>query len=268
MCLISRDQIRVVFQNILYLVVSLTFLSAPLSVYAIVSMEDMHLGEPPQGFSGSFSLDLELDGGNTEQQGAASGVKLQWTEAKITDFVLMNYEYGESAGLKNKNKGFMHYRHIEQFNAKTAWEGFAQSSFNEFTNLKLRALLGGGIRLSLGVSNEKRAFLLGLGAFYEREELDSIYPDEANAENKVRANSYLIIKFQFNEHVSLVNSTYYQPSLSESNDFRVIEDLSLVSKLSEGISLKVSVNIAHDSEPPRDIKQTDSSLKVGIVVDF
>lgn len=268
MSLISRDQISVVFQNILYLVVSLTFLCAPLSVYAIVSMEDMHLGAPPQGFSGSFALDLALDGGNTEQQGAASGAKFQWTEGKITDFIMMNYEYGETAGVKNKNKGFTHYRHIEQLNVKQAWEGFAQGSFNEFTNLKLRALLGGGIRLTLGVRSEKRAFLLGLGAFYEREKLDSIYPDEANTENKVRASSYLIIKFQFNEHVSLVNSTYYQPSLSEPNDFRVIEDLTLVSKLSEVISLKVSVNIAHDSEPPRDIKQTDSSLKVGIVVDF
>ena len=67
---------------------------------------------------------------------------------------------------------------------------------------------------------------------------------------------------------SLVNSTYYQPSFSDANDFRIIEDLTLVSKLSEATSLKASVNIAHDSEPPRDIKQTDSSLKVGIVVGF
>jgi putative salt-induced outer membrane protein YdiY len=231
-------------------------------------MEDLHLGTPPQGFTGSFALDLALDRGNTEQQGAASGAKFQWTEGKITDFILMNYEYGETSGIKIKNNGFTHYRHIEQRDIKYAWEGFAQGSFNEFTNLKLRALLGGGIRLTLGERNDKKAILLGLGAFYEREKLDSIYPDEANTENKVRASSYLVIKFQFNGHVSLVNSAYYQPSLSGPDDFRVIEDLKLVSKLSEDTSIKVGINIAYDNEPPRDIKQTDSSLKVGIVVNF
>jgi len=268
MRLINRDQIDVVIKNIIYLIISLTFLSAPLSVYAIVSMEDMHLGAPPQGFSGSFALDLAIEGGNTKHQGVASGAKFQWTEDKITDFIMMNHDYGETAGIKNKNKGFMHYRHIDQFDVEYAWEGFMQGSFNEFTNLKLRALIGGGIRMTLGERSESRAFLLGLGAFYEREKLDSIYPDEANTENKVRANSYLIIKYQFNEHVSLINSIYYQPSMSGSSDFRLIEDLTVVSKLSEIMSLKVSVNIAHDSEPPRDIKQTDSSLKLGFVVDF
>lgn len=268
MYLIRRDQISAVFQNILYFLVSLIFVCAPSTVNAIVSMEDMHLGAPPQGFVGSFGLDMELDSGNTEKKGATSGAKFQWTEGKTTDFILMSYEYGEASGIKNKSKGFTHYRHIQQLDDKYAWEGFAQGSFNEFTNLKLRALIGGGVRLTLGERSETRAFLLGLGAFYEREKLDSIYPDEANTENKVRANSYLIIKFQINEHVSLVNSVYYQPSLSEMSDYRLTEDLSLISKLSEVLSLKVGVNIAHDSEPPRDIKQTDTSIKVGIEINF
>lgn len=268
MCLISRDHFSVLLKNIFNPVVSLVILCAPLSCYAIVSMEDMHLGTPPQGFAGSFALDLALDSGNTEQQGTAVGAKFQFTEEEVTDFVLVKYEYGETSGVKNKNKGFTHYRHIEQGDARHAWEWFAQGSFNEFTNLRLRALLGGGIRLTLGERNDKKAFLLGLGAFYEREKLDSIYPEESNTDNKVRASSYLVIKFHFNEHVSLVNSAYYQPDLGGPGDYRVIEDLKLVSKLSEDTSIKVGINIAHDSDPPRDIKQTDSSITVGVVVNF
>jgi len=268
MSLISRDRIHALFQNISYPVASLAFLCTPLSAYAIVSMESSLLGAPPQGFVGTFSLDLALDSGNTEQQGVATGAKFQWTEGKVTDFILMNYEYGKTSGVKNKNKGFTHLRHIEQMNVKRAWEGFAQSSFNEFTNLKLRALIGGGIRFTLGERNDKKAFLLGLGALYEHEELDTEYPNEENTENTVRGSSYLIIKFYFNEHVSLVNSTYYQPRVSEPSDYRVFEDLNLVSKLSENSSLKVGINIAHDSQPPIGIKKTDTSIKVGIAVNF
>lgn len=235
---------------------------------AIVSMEDIHLGKPPDGFGGLFELGLDLQRGNTEETGVSSGLKLQWTQDKTTDFVLVNYDYGENAGVKNTNKGFAHYRHIQQVDSTLAWEGFTQFSFNEFTNLTLRALAGGGVRLALGEITNKRAFLLGLGAFYEHEELDTQFPDEADTEDTLRANTYLVIKYQFNAHVSFVSTTYFQPSLEHFSDFRAIEDLSVVSKLSDVLSLKVGFDIAHDSEPPRDVKMTDSTLKLGIGVNF
>ena len=264
----SRNAFSVLFQKVSPLAVSLAFLCGPMSVHAIVSMEDIHLGKPPAGFAGSFELDLGLESGNTDQTSAATGVKLQWTEKRITDFILMNYEYGETAGLTNKNKGFAHYRHIHQRDTQFAWEGFTQFSSDEFTNLRLRALIGGGVRLTLGEVNDKKAFLVGLGVFYEYEKLDTQYLDEDDTEDTLRGNAYLVMKYQFNEYVSLVSSTYYQPRLDDASDFRGIEDLSLVSQLTELTSIKVGVDIAHDSEPPRDIKKTDASLKVGIAVNF
>ena len=235
---------------------------------AIVSMENIHLGKPPQGFLGEYNLDLSFDGGNTERSGATTGVKFQWTEEQVTDFILASYAYAESAGLRNKNKGFTHYRHIHQLDEKLAWEGFAQLSFNEFTDLILRALSGGGVRLALGEVNDISAFYLGLGAFYEHEELDNVLPGGDDTEAAVRGNVYLVTKHQFNQYVSLVSSTYYQPKLSDFADYRAIEDFSVVSKLTEASSLKVSVDIAYDSEPPINVKKTDSSLNVGIVVHF
>ena len=264
----SRIAVPVFFQKIFHLVTSLAILSGPICAHAIVSMEDIHLGTPPDGFAGSYELDLAFEGGNTEQASAATGVKLQWTQDKVTDFILANYAYGESAGVKNKNKGFAHYRHIHALDDALAWEGFGQLSSNEFTNLTLRALVGGGVRLALGQRSEMQAFFLGLGMFYEREELDTVLPGEADSETALRANTYLVIKYQFNAHVSLVSTTYYQPDLGDFADFRAIEDFSLVSKLSEVMALKVGVDIAHDSMPPRGIDKTDSLLKIGIVVNF
>jgi putative salt-induced outer membrane protein YdiY len=264
----SRNVVPVLIQKIVYIVTSLTILSGSMCAHAIVSMEDVHLGKPPEGFTGAFELDLAFEGGNTDQAGAATGVKFQWTRAKVTDFILANYAYGESAGVTNKNRGFAHYRHIHRLDAELAWEGFSQLSADEFTNLRVRALLGGGVRLTLGEVNESKAFFLGLGAFYEREKLDTQLPDEDDTENALRANTYLVIKYQFNAHVSLVSTSYYQPKLGEFSDFRAIENFSLQSKLTEDSSLKIGLDIAHDSEPPRDIRKTDTSLTIGIVVNF
>lgn len=130
-----RNVVSFFSQKIIYLVASLAILCDPQYAHAIVSMENIHLGTPPAGFTGSYALDLSLESGNTDQAGVATGVKLQWTGAKITDFILMNYEYGEADGVKNKNKGFAHYRHIHQRDTQFAWEGFSQFSADRFTNL-------------------------------------------------------------------------------------------------------------------------------------
>ncbi len=260
--------VTVSIKNLCFLLASLAIFLGTLPAHAIVSMEDVHLGKPVAGFSGFFDLDLSNESGNTDQKGAASGVKLQWSKDRITDFILINYEYGETDGLKNKNKGFAHFRHINQFKPKFAWEGFSQFSSNEFTNLTLRALLGGGARLTLSEIDDRHTFLLGLGLFYEYEKIKTIYPEEKQSESVIRANTYLVFKFHFNDHVSLVSSTYYQPSLKQFADFRVVEDLSLVSSLTDNTALKVGIDIAHDSEPPRDIKRTDTSLKIGISISF
>ena len=195
-------------------------------------------------------------------------MKLQWTQGKTTDFILGNYEYGESDGVRDKNKGFLHLRHIFQAEREYAWEAFTQASFNEFTKLNLRALLGGGVRLTLGELSDTRATYLGLGGFYEHEELDTEAADENISEDTFRANSYLVFKFQFNDHASMVSSSYFQPSLEDLSDFRAIEDISLVSKLTNSLSLNTGINIAHDSDPPSEVKKTDTSLKLGLVVNF
>ncbi len=258
-CLVSR---------LSRLLISLVTLCGPIYAHAIVSMEGIELGKPPEGFSGSYELDLALQRGNTDTTSAATSAKLQWRHDNITNFILANYEYGSTAGITNTNKKFAHYRHIHQINTQIAWEGFTQFSSDEFRELTLRALVGGGVRLTLGKVSDNRAIYLGLGVFYEHEELNTQYVDEANTENTLRGNTYLVFKYKFNPYVSLVNSTYYQPDLGKFSDFRAMEDLSLVSKLNTTLALKVGLNIAYDSKPPRDVLKSDTSLKVGMVVNF
>jgi putative salt-induced outer membrane protein YdiY len=238
------------------------------SAHAIVSMEDIHLGKPPEGFSGAFELSLGLETGNTENAGAATGLKFQWSKGNATDFFLANYAYGESAGIKDKNKGFMHFRHIQQLAPRYAWEAFTQVSFDEFTKLNLRTLLGGGARLTLEAPSDRRVTHLGLGAFYEHEKLDIDETEDDDTQNTLRGNAYLVFKYQFNDYVSLVSTTYYQPDLGDFADYRAILDLTVVSKFSEDMALQVGLDVAHDSEPLPEVEKTDTSLNVGVVFNF
>lgn len=241
------------------------FFTAP--VHAIVSMESVHLGEPKEGLGGSLDISASGEYGNTEKASLSAGVKLQRYKNDNLDFMLLNHQYGESSGERDKNKSFIHGRHIHKITDKYAWEGYAQLSSDEFTRLNLRALLGAGARIAFGKKSEKRAFFLGLGGFYEKEELDL---DEQGNEvsETVRASTYLVLKFQFNNNVSLVSSTYYQLDVTDFSNFRAVEDASLVSKLTDALSFKLSLNVAHDSEPPPDVERTDTSVNFGFLLDF
>jgi putative salt-induced outer membrane protein YdiY len=250
----------------LIILLSLFFIG---SVHAIVSMESVHFGKPPEGYSGAFDINAIGEYGNTEKSSVSTGLKLVRNKGAVTNFVLMNYQYGQSAGVRDKNKAFIHGRHIHQLTPKYAWEGFAQISSDEFTRLNLRSLLGAGARISLWQNSNSLQSFFGFGGFYEKEKLDiDSTSDEDDTTEAWRGNAYFVIKAEINEHVSIVSTTYYQPNLGRFGDFRAIEDASLVSKLSETLAAKISLDVSHDSEPPSGVKQTDTTLKVGLDVSF
>ncbi len=260
-----------IFKNNFFKIVttfsSLLVVSTP--GYAIVNMESVHLGKPQQGFTGEFELSIDADYGNTEEIDVSTGLKLQWAKDKNIDFILMSYSYGETSDVRDENESFVHLRHIHQRNKRFAWEAFSQFSSDEFTRLKLRGLLGGGARLTLGEISDQRAFYLGVGGFYERERLDIDATSNADEKsNTVRGNTYLVAKHQFNNQVSLVSSTYYQPALDEFSDFRAIEDVSLVSNLTNDMAFRVGLKIEYDSEPPLNVDETDTTIHVGLSLHF
>ena len=239
------------------------------NTYAIVSMETVHLGKPPEGYSGAFNVDASGAFGNTQTGLVAAGLKLVRQKNPATDFMLVNYQYGESRGVRDKNKAFIHGRHIQQISDKYAWEGFAQLSKDEFTRLTLRGLLGAGVRIGLWQSSKLTQGYLGLGGFYEREKLDvDTSTGEDDREIAWRGNMYFVIKSKLNEAVSLLSTTYYQPNLERIADYRAIENASLVSKLTEKLAAKISLDVSHDSKPPSGVKQTDTTITVGIDVSF
>ena len=88
------------------------------NAYAIVSMESVHLGHPREGYSGAFDVNASGAWGNTQTGAVAAGLKLVRQKNPATDFVLVNYQYGESGGLRDKNKAFVHGRHIQQITPK------------------------------------------------------------------------------------------------------------------------------------------------------
>jgi putative salt-induced outer membrane protein YdiY len=246
---------------------SLITLLASHSAHAIVNMEDLHTGTPKEGFSGNAELALNHASGNTDKQDYALGARLQWHKEKITNYLLLRGAYGESAGVKSTENSFVHARHIYQWRPRLAAEAFVQAEQDTFARLEFRGLAGGGGRYTLYQQADVGTAHLGLGAYFSRERIDDSFPD-GGTEELWRASSYLILKYQATPNAALVSSTYYQPALEDTADYRVLEQAAMRVKLNDSLALIVAVDYSLDSEPPVGVEKEDVTYTTTFSYEF
>jgi len=241
----------------------LFLLLAPAQALAIINAEDLDLSIKEEGTVGKVELSLNGNSGNSAKiNGEASG-RLLWRYGLHTDMLVGSYAYGKSRGVRDTNKAFVHMRHRYALNEAWDLEAFAQAQQNEFARLKLRTLLGGGLRWSRQADDWQ--VHVGLGSFYEREALRGT---SAPATRLWRANSYLALHYVINDHLRLQNTVYYQPAWKQPADFRLLDDIAMSVALTDGVDLRLSLEMAHDSRPPAGIKPTDISYKTGLTYGF
>ena len=243
--------------------------SYSLSANAIVNVEDMRVGPAQPGISGNLDLSISGKRGNTEKDEYGVDGRIQNNRDKVTDFVVASYDYGEVSDVTNTDKSFIHGRHVVQYQPLRAWEAFAQAEKNEFARLSFRGLLGAGLRFTLIEKPEQLGLYLGAGAFWSRETLDErVGLSDHGTESFGRANLYLVYKHKLNSQLSLVSTTYYQPRLSDAGDFRALEQAGLAVKMTDNLSLKLSLDLAHDSRPPQSVDKTDTSYNTSLSYRF
>ncbi|WP_281951742.1 DUF481 domain-containing protein [Nitrosophilus kaiyonis] len=230
--------------------------------FAIVSIEPKDIGEKNPGISGEIGASLEINRGNTDTTSTSLSASLQIDKDHCLCFATLSYEYGESSGEKNKDRAFLHLRHLEKINEDNVWEFFAQLQKDEFKDQKLRALIGTGERYRFFNENETKTYI-GIGAFLEREKIE-----DEDTKDYFRGNFYISFKKRFNDNVKMAFISYYQPKLDEFSDYESTNSLEFSVKLSKNLDLLILTNYDYDSRPPKDIKKYDLSQKIGISYKF
>jgi len=248
---------------------SIPLLGWTVVAHAIVDIESMRVGDPPQGYSGSLNVSLDGESGYTDKISTSSGARLEWHAGKITNFAIFRYDYEETSDVADTNYLLLHLRHIRAVTKTTAYEGFIQMERNEFARLSFRGLIGGGVRLALGEKTAVKSSHLGLGGFYTRENLTSVPGTTDSGIRKYwRLSTYLNYVRQLNEQVKVLSTTYYQPAVDDFSDYRLLEEASLGVKMTDTLDLKLSLDVTHQSEPPQTVEKTDIVYSTGIEYTF
>jgi putative salt-induced outer membrane protein YdiY len=248
-------------------VVFLVFVASPCR--AIVNIEDQKIEEKP-GFTGEIAFSATGQSGNTEKSIVSVGTRLQWHRGTSTDIVVGNLDRGETSGVTDTDKKFLHARHISYLKERLAWEIFGQVEQDEFTRLSNRTLIGGGLRwTAYKDADERTRVTTGAGAFYSREKLEPLIgTTDAGIERLWRGNLYVSAKHRINNNLRFASTTYLQPALREFSNYQALEQLALQIKLTGALDLRLSVEVAYDSEPPQLVDNTDVTYRTGIEYSF
>lgn len=225
-----------------------------LQTWAISNIENERPNLPEQGLSGAVKLGLNGKTGNQKEQSFKGGTKLIYREENEIFMVLFDREYGTKLDAKNTDNSFLHSRWIHLLNELWATEAFAQWEKDEFDNLNSRVLAGGGARYLVMQQPDVYSLAVGFGAFHEEEKQNLVSYEESN--RLWRLNSYYTYKYQLNNQVTFVNTTYAQPRPDDFGDFRLLFDAGLNVKLTNSLLLKVNYKLSYDSDPAKNLLVT------------
>jgi len=240
----------------------------PLPAFAIVNVEKAIIGPEEDGISHVANVAVNGASGNTVKSSIKADILSQWKHQKHTEFLMLQYNYGTSRGKVDSNKSFLHLRHRTDLNKQWAIEMLAQVGRDPFARLSRRTLLGGGLRFTVFEEAGVAAMYIGLGGFYELERLSVTATTNDTSSRLWRSSNYLVVKRRFNEQLRINSTTYYQPAISQLNDYRLLEEMSVYVKIMDNIDLKLSLDFTFDAKPPQTVKSIDLRYSSGLELRF
>ncbi len=247
--------------NIYCILILLSLLFNSQKSHSQVNTEKMRQWADSSGLSGNFYLSTKLINGNSELFQGDAKVNFLYRHEKHLLFSLNNFSQTKSKDNKFIDKGFSLLRYNYEFTPKYITEFFLQGEFNHIRKLEHRYLAGLAFRY-VPIHREKIYGALGIAAMREEEAISD------TTLIKYRSSLYATFKLKINEILSLNNTVYYQPRISNPKDFRLLNEGFLELKVWKQLEFFMSIQYRFDSEPPALVKHYDIELKNGIKFNF
>jgi len=239
-------------------------LSRSFSVAQLINIEAKRKANQ-EGLQGFLSLSAGMQKSTINVISAENIVQLQYQRKQNTFLFVNNIAYMKVDSSSIINNGYQHFRHNYALgNGAVTSEAFVQNQYNSVRLLKNRFISGIGPRFRLYNKPDTFSIYLSSILMYEYE----ILTDDSTVTNLLRGDVILAIRFLKPRKFGITHTTYYQPDLMNMKDFRLSSETGLELFLSEKFSLKISVELAYDSDPPLGIPKLFHSLKNSLKYSF
>lgn len=249
--------------GILVFTAVLLMIFRPVQSQTIVNIEKLQADAKAGWFAG-LTTDFELEKGNSEvlELDGQSIVGYEHRRHAVKLFSGVNFLSEGSNAVTARSFIQLRYNYI--FNSRYRTFTFYQYQKNKELILNRRQLIGVGLRRTFSVP-ESPELHMGAGLMYENERRDpeKLFPSEPSDIQLIRMNTLVFFSTGIGSNSSLLNSTYYQPALTNFGDFRLLNEASLEVAVKEYLDLNVSFVWRYDNRPPRVLKKYDIHITSG-----
>ncbi|HEY2744519.1 MAG TPA: DUF481 domain-containing protein [Polyangia bacterium] len=219
------------------------------------------------GFSGAVEGALDWHTGNTTLTLVSGSAHLQWHRDPQLVYLALHAELGTTAGVEAVSKDLEHLRYRIRLTRVVAAEAFVQHDADAFRRLAVRAVTGAGVRLRI-VEGKRVTFAVAAAYMLEYERLAlGMFADSGAATLDHRLSTYAVVAVTA-KHVLIAHTVYAQPRFDDFHDVRMLGDSSLSLIVTKHLSVKFSVTITLDTEPPDGVLPVDTDVKSSLVGSF
>ena len=224
------------------------------TAYSQVNIENIRNNKKESGFYNDTSLSAEFQRGNVKTSSFELVNRLDYHHEKSHTFLQLSGQIAEQNEKIFKNEAFSHLRFTNMSFGNIGYELFTQAQYDEFKNLKLRQLNGAGGRFILHDYKENK-LTIGSGIMTDYEIIVS-----SQSNFTLRSTSYVA----YNNIGKLIETNavaYFQPSIENTKDYRILTEASISSKLTNKLRLEISINFNYDTLPPEGVLKNDLIIK-------
>lgn len=216
------------------------------------------------------------DGNYVYELGARAGTLFKYKDksGELNNKWLLhgNYSLVRSEREDFSNNWFVHLRFNKEITDFFRVESFIQSQENQLLSIRSRNLIGAGIRLKpiedfKDTSKRNLHLYIGLAYMYEEEKSREL---DLNFYNH-RASSYITAGFQFGKDghkLEIINTLYYQPLLSDFQNFRLSEEFSISFPISDDVGFQTTFNYFLNNKTPAGDVEYRSYIGMGFNYSF
>ncbi|MBT3427948.1 MAG: DUF481 domain-containing protein [Gammaproteobacteria bacterium] len=234
------------------------------SAWAIVDVNDQYFAEPDATVFSSLSFDLNGASGNDNRSSFGIDSHTLFRGDKSTWLLIGSYQAEQSEGRDTVDNAFVHVRYVRKL-ATGGVEFYVQGQRDRFQKLDSRRLFGAGYRFDWQNSEGNIDALIGIGVMQEQER----FVDVAAQESRSRANIYLTLSMPIGQtrQTRWSLSAFAQPGLS-AGGMRSIAVTKIVTKLTDKLSLDLSLAYDHDSQPTYGVNSDNFRYTSGLTYTF
>ena len=213
---------------------------------------------PPPRLEASAQFTFLDTSGNTSAQSLGAGGDVVWRPEPWTFSAKANYAQSESEGVLDARSLAALLRAARTLSERTSLFGQYDYLRDEFAGVDQRHVIEGGVSfLALDSERQSLRFDTGLGYLYEER------PDD-----ELRSATFSLgaaYRLAISPNSELTYGPRFLLPLSETEAWKLDQELALSVALNTTLALKVSHTLRYSAEPPEGFDTTDTIMAVSLV---